>query len=83
LRLRVSEQCKGHNYNAYTKARNDAKTETRRAITNYEKEVAKLANIIPKAFHSRYNANCSSQYNFISKCFKEFIDKLTSGSELL
>lgn len=42
-------------YLEYTKARNRAMAETRRAVQDYEKEVAKLAKKNPKLFYRHVN----------------------------
>jgi hypothetical protein len=42
----------GKDYLAYTKARNAAKAETRRAVRDFEREIAKRARTNPKAFYS-------------------------------
>jgi len=44
-----------NDYLEYTKARNGAKAETRRAVRDYEKEVAKLAKKNPKLFYRHVN----------------------------
>ena len=46
----------GHDYQEYAKARNAAKTETRRAVRDFEKEVAKQAKKNPKAFYRYVNS---------------------------
>ena len=46
----------GRDYLEYTKARNAAKTESRRAIREYEKEIAKQAKQNPKKFYQYVNS---------------------------
>lgn len=45
----------GKEYLEYTRARKEAKAETRRAVREYERSVAKLAKRNPKAFYSYVN----------------------------
>ena len=47
----------GMDYLEYVKARNAAKTEIRKAVRDYEKEVAKLAKRNNKAFYKYYCKN--------------------------
>ena len=46
----------GKDYLAYTKTRNTAKAETRRAVRDFEQEIAKRAKTNPKAFYSFVNS---------------------------
>lgn len=46
----------GRDYIAYTKARNAAKAETRRAVRDFEREIAKRAKTNPKAFYNFVNS---------------------------
>jgi len=46
----------GKDYLNYTKARNAAKAETRRAVRDFEREIAKRAKTNPKAFYSFVNS---------------------------
>ena len=45
----------------YVKARNAAKTEIRKVITDYEKEVAKLAKRNPKVFYTYVNSKLKAR----------------------
>jgi len=51
----------GKDYLEYTKARNAAKTETRKAVREYEKEIAKQAKKNPKAFYRHVNRKLKSK----------------------
>src|SRR5664279_4398204 len=51
----------GKEYIEYTKARNAAKTETRRAVRDYEREIAKKAKVNPKAFYSFVNSKLKTR----------------------
>ena len=51
----------GHDYQEYAKARNAAKTETRRAVRDFEKEVAKQAKKNPKAFYRYVNSKLKTR----------------------
>ena len=48
-------------YLEYAKARNAAKTETLRAVMDYEHEVAKLAKKNPKAFYRYCNSKLKTR----------------------
>ena len=52
----------GNDYLEYTKARNAAKAQARRAIRDYEKEVAKKAKNNPKAFYKFVNNKLRSSH---------------------
>ena len=45
----------GKEYSEYVKARNSAKAEIRRAVKEYEQEIAKMAKNNPKAFYRHVN----------------------------
>ena len=47
----------------YTRARNAAKTDTRRAVRNYEREIAKQAKKNPKAFYRYVNGKLKTRAN--------------------
>ena len=51
----------GMDYLEYTKARNAAKTETRRAVREHEKEIAMLAKKDPKAFYKHVNSKLKTK----------------------
>ena len=51
----------GMDYLEYVKARNAAKTEIRKAVRDYEKEVAKLAKRNPKAFYKYVNSKLKAR----------------------
>ena len=46
----------GKDYTAYTKARNQAKWETRKAHQSFEKKIANEAKLNPKAFYRYANS---------------------------
>ena len=49
----------------YTRARNAAKSETRRAVRDYEKEVARLAKRNPKAFYKFVNGKLKTRTRIV------------------
>jgi len=51
----------GQDYLAYAKARNNAKTETRRAVREFEKEIALQAKKNPKAFYKYVNSKVKTR----------------------
>lgn len=51
----------GKEYIEYTRARNAAKSEIRRAVRDYEKEIAKKAKANPKAFYSLVNSKLKTR----------------------
>jgi ribosomal protein S20 len=51
----------GKEYIEYTRARNAAKSEIRRAVRDYEKEIAKKAKANSKAFYSFVNSNLKTR----------------------
>ena len=51
-------------YLEYVLARNAAKSEIRKAVRDYEKEIAKCAETNPKALYRYANSNVKSQTRF-------------------
>ena len=52
---RYKQTREGKDYIEYTRARNAAKADTRRAVRDYEREIAKQAKKNPKAFYRYVN----------------------------
>ena len=78
---RHKETRDGKDYLEYVTARNAAKTETRKAVRDYEKEVAKLAKRNPKVFYKYVNSKLKARSvlpDLIAKggtCVTSAIDK--------
>lgn len=70
----------GHDYQEYAKARNAAKTETRRAVRDFEKEVAKQAKKNPKAFYRYVNSKLKTRTGVGNLRTKDG-DELVNNSE--
>jgi len=58
---RYKETRDGKDYLEYTRARNAAKAETRRAVREYEKEIARLCKKNPKAFYRHVNSKIKTR----------------------
>jgi len=58
---RYKETREGKDYLECTKARNAAKNEIRKAVRDYEKEIARKAKANPKAFYQYVNSKTKSQ----------------------
>ena len=58
---RYKETNDGKDYLQYARSRNAAKSEARKALRDYEKEIAKKAKRNPKAFYSYVNTKLKSR----------------------
>lgn len=77
---RFKQTKQGKEYVDYTKTRNVARAETRKAVRDYEYEVAKLAKRNPKVFYRFVNAKTKTR-NGISNLRKEDGTEITDDIE--